>query len=219
VTEAEWLAHRDPDPMLGLLRKRASDRKLRLFACACCRRAWPLLDARSQRLVEMSEDYLDGLAGQGALSEASERHRQVWREHPPESAAHIVGWVVGVLVSGGAWAAALNAVEATLRALRRSGLMAESDRELVAQAELLREVIGNPFRRATVDPSWLASHDGAVTKVARSVSEGRSFADTPVLADALEDAGCSDVGLLGHLRGPGPHVRGCWALDLILGKE
>jgi hypothetical protein len=85
-------------------------------------------------------------------------------------------------------------------------------------ADLLREVFGNPFRPARVAPEWLRWRDGAAAKVARAVyAEGR-FDDLPVLADALEDAGCTDAEILGHLRGPGPHTRGCWALDLVLGK-
>jgi hypothetical protein len=76
------------------------------------------------------------------------------------------------------------------------------------------------------DPAWLARNGGAVARLAEAIYEGRSLpagtldpARLAVLADALEDAGCADPDLLGHLRGPSPHVRGCWAVDLILGKE
>jgi hypothetical protein len=84
---------------------------------------------------------------------------------------------------------------------------------------VLRDLFGNPFRPVVVDPSWLAWNDGCVPKVARAIYDERRFADLPVLADALEEAGCTDAELLGHLRGPGPHVRGCWPLDALLGKE
>jgi hypothetical protein len=70
-----------------------------------------------------------------------------------------------------------------------------------------------------VDPSWLAWNGGTVRNLAQSIYDERAFDRLPVLADALEDAGCADADLLGHLRGPGPHARGCWAVDRILGKE
>ena len=70
-----------------------------------------------------------------------------------------------------------------------------------------------------VAPSWPAWKDGTVSKLAQGIYEDRAFGHLPVLADALEDAGCADADILGHLRGAGPHVRGCWALDLALGKQ
>jgi hypothetical protein len=90
---------------------------------------------------------------------------------------------------------------------------------LAASACLLRDLIGNPFRPVpTIDPAWLAWNGGAVRKMAQAIYDGRRFADLPVLADALEDAGCADAAILGHCRGPGVHVRGCWVVDLLLGK-
>jgi hypothetical protein len=86
------------------------------------------------------------------------------------------------------------------------------------QGQLLREVLGNPFRPAGLDPAWLRWDGGSAVRVARAIQEERAFEQLPVLADALEEAGCTDADLLGHLRGPGPHVPGCWALDRILGN-
>jgi hypothetical protein len=84
----------------------------------------------------------------------------------------------------------------------------------------MHDVFGNPFRPLpTVTCDWLAWNDGTVRRIAERVYEQQRFEDLPVLADALEDAGCSHQNLLEHLRGRGPHVRGCWAVDLILGKE
>ena len=85
-------------------------------------------------------------------------------------------------------------------------------------ARLLHEILGNPFRPVQVDPAWLAWRDGAAVKVAKSIYEERKFRDLPVLADALEEAGCGQEELLGHCRQVGGHVRGCWAVDLILGR-
>jgi hypothetical protein len=77
-----------------------------------------------------------------------------------------------------------------------------------------------PFRPVpAADRSWLAWNGNTVRELAQGIYDGRAFDRLPVLADALEDAGCSDPYLLGHLRGPGPHARGCWAVDLLLGKE
>ena len=84
---------------------------------------------------------------------------------------------------------------------------------------LLREIIGNLFRPVRVDPSWLAWHDCTVPKIAQTLYEERRFQDLPMLADALEEAGCTNTDILSHCRGPGPHVRGCWAVDLLLGKD
>ncbi|HJZ91323.1 MAG TPA: hypothetical protein VKE40_10660 [Gemmataceae bacterium] len=83
-------------------------------------------------------------------------------------------------------------------------------------AHLLRDVFGNPFRRAAFDPRWRTSE---VVGRARDIYEDRSFDRMPVLANALMDAGCADEQVLGHCRGEGPHVRGCWVVDLVLGKE
>jgi hypothetical protein len=91
---------------------------------------------------------------------------------------------------------------------------------------LLHDLFGNPFRPAALDPSWLTWHSGTIPQLAQAIYEDRHLPDghldphrLAVLADALEDAGCSDQDILGHLRGPGPHTRGCWAVDLLLGKE
>jgi hypothetical protein len=91
-------------------------------------------------------------------------------------------------------------------------------RERHVQAALIREIFGNPFRPPAVDPAWLRWNDGTVPRLARVIYDERSFETLPVLADALEDAGCTDVALLQHCRSGAVHVRGCWAVDAILGK-
>ena len=85
-----------------------------------------------------------------------------------------------------------------------------------AQADLIRDIFGNPFRPATFDPSWLTS---TVTALAAQMYDSRDFSAMPILADALQDAGCTSDDILNHCRGDGPHVRGCWVVDLVLGKE
>jgi hypothetical protein len=81
---------------------------------------------------------------------------------------------------------------------------------------LLRDIFGNPFHPVIFDPRWRTAD---VVGLARGIYEERAFDRLPLLADALLDAGCDDEHLLAHVRGPGPHARGCWAVDLVLGKQ
>jgi hypothetical protein len=94
--------------------------------------------------------------------------------------------------------------------------LCHDDEEL---ANLLKEITGNPFREARLNPTWLEWNDGVVCRIAKAIYEERRFQDMPVLADALEEAGCSDADLLNHCRQGAPHVRGCWALDFLLDKD
>jgi hypothetical protein len=97
---------------------------------------------------------------------------------------------------------------------------ASSREEQVARAAILRDLLGSlPFRRLGVEAGWLAWNDGTVARLASACHAERAFDRLPVLADALEEAGCGDADVLGHLRGPGPHFFGCFVLDLLLGKE
>jgi hypothetical protein len=97
---------------------------------------------------------------------------------------------------------------------------ASVEAECATQAALLRCILGNPCRPApTLDPDWLRWKDGMVARLARGIYDDRAFDRLPILADALEDAGCHDTAILDHCRQPGPHVRGCWVVDLLLGKE
>ncbi|OGZ69256.1 MAG: hypothetical protein A3D44_01030 [Candidatus Staskawiczbacteria bacterium RIFCSPHIGHO2_02_FULL_42_22] len=98
------------------------------------------------------------------------------------------------------------------------------DYRLIRKAErlwhtnLVREIFGNPFRPIAIDSAWLGWNDAAVVRLANSIYNTPSLSGIPILADALEESGCTDTGILEHLRGPGPHFRGCWVLDLLLGK-
>jgi hypothetical protein len=83
---------------------------------------------------------------------------------------------------------------------------------------LLHDIIGNPFRPSIADPAWFAWRDGTLVWIAQTIYDERCFTDLPILADALEEAGCTHAAILAHCREPGEHVRGCWVLDLLLGK-
>jgi hypothetical protein len=82
------------------------------------------------------------------------------------------------------------------------------------RAGYVRDIFGNPFRPVAFSPEWRT--DTALT-LARQMYEAREFGAMPILADALQDAGCDNPDILDHCRGPGPHVRGCWVVDLVLG--
>jgi hypothetical protein len=91
--------------------------------------------------------------------------------------------------------------------------------EYAAQSNVLRDIIGNPFRSATIRPDWLAWNDGTVRRIAQAIYDERAFDRMPILADALEDAGCDNADILNHCRNGGEHVRGCWVVDLVLGRS
>jgi hypothetical protein len=97
-----------------------------------------------------------------------------------------------------------------------AGLQGGTKAERAAQADLIRDVFGNPFRPVHADPRWLTS---TAVGLAQTIYADRAFDRLPILADALEEAGCDDADVLSHLRGDGPHVRGCWVVDLILGQQ
>jgi hypothetical protein len=124
----------------------------------------------------------------------------------------------GEVAAREAMSAAAVAVKHAARAGGAAGRPA-AKRERAAQSLLMRDIFGNPFRPPPApDPSWLRWGDGTVPNLARAVYEGRAFERLPILADALEEAGCIHADVLGHLRGGGPHAVGCWALDWVLGK-
>jgi hypothetical protein len=242
MTEAEWQSCSNPAVMLQFLGGKASERKRRLFLVACCRRIEPLLnDERSRRLIAVSEQYADGAADLGDLlaawEEAEEARRAVFEagtgrgEVTAAEAASGLGQELRD-VAGAGYAALAAGIAARRKAAvcwwenenrvrlgqRRAVIGDVYAKERQAQADILRELFGDLFHPPALDAAWMAWNGGAVRKIARTVYDGRRFADLPVLADALEDAGCTNRDLLDHCRGGGEHLRGCWLLDLLLGK-
>jgi hypothetical protein len=229
MTEAEWLACAEPRLMLEFVTPAASERKARLLAVACCYRIWHLLsDTRSRQAVEVVERYADGLASDEQLVIASEIAGDAFASVPWEP-----GGMPGAvkLAASAVWGATSSAAEpnilgvnpitdlATITAVQAGDAADDPEQERAAQARLLRDIFGNPFVPPTLDPGWLSWNDGTVRKIAQAIYDDRAFDRLPILADALEDAGCDDADLLAHCRGDGPHVRGCWVVDLLLGKE
>jgi hypothetical protein len=216
MTEQEWDSCTNPQKMLEFLRGKAGDRKLRLFACGCCRRVWDrLTNPRSRAAVEVAERYADGQATEAERDEAERQaedaHSEVWR-WPPMDADREAWW--GALV----WAYVATTRDlVSEREVNAAPLSAAVSPG--AQVALLRDIVGNPYRPQRAAQAWLTWNGGTVRKLAQSIYDERQFSDMPILADALEEAGCDNAEVLQHLRSPGPHVRGCHVLDLILGRE
>jgi hypothetical protein len=204
MTEDEWLASDNPEPLLWHARRRANARKRRLVGCACCRRVWHLVgDRRSRQAVEAGESFADGQIDRKQLARA--------RAAAPARAD-------GNTPLGVALAAAATALSRTdhevLTLIAQYTAQTFVDKkgrtgERKAQADLVRHIVGNPFRSVSGPESWPTS----VTQLAESLYAGAdcSFA----LHDALLEAGHAD--LAEHFQEK-EHPRGCWALDLILGK-
>jgi hypothetical protein len=227
MTESEWLQCADPLTLWGLLTTTADERKLRLLGCAWVR-ALPVWreDAACRQAVEAMEHFADGLATPAGLDLAVVRAwKKGWEPVRAAAAALATGPAAGLedrLFRLGQ-AAAERAVRNGYAADKAAGVLGLpwGQRWVAArraQTGLLREVLGNPFRPAALDPEWLAWHDGCVRRLARGLYDERRFGDLPFLADALEEAGCEEPGILAHLRSPGLHVPGCWAVDLVLGR-
>lgn len=253
MTEAQWLAGWDAAAMVrhltrhapaqggdGLWVRRpsplASDRKLRLFAVACCRQVWHLLeDGRSRHAAEAAERHADGrAAGEDLAAACQDANAAVWGVAPgtATAAANVAAWAAANTAE---MAAVLVAIQATAR-----------DK----QADFLRDTVGNPFRPATLRaasgalPHWYTANalDLALAAYDRRLPGGALDPfRLALLADALEEAGCADRAVLNHLRGlapcahdagpcddcggtgwrpsPVPRYRGFWPLDLVLGRE
>jgi hypothetical protein len=229
MTEAEWLETRnpgvlleprlpvDPDQMLRYVadeyakkRKRGrGDRKLRLFAIASCRQHWTVLSEAGQEAVLRAEELADGRLPRSEM-EAYRRSARIphWGSDygNPDHLARAV-------IDTNALVAAYHAGNIS-RNLNRP-----IPDDLVCyfeSAAIVREIFGNPFKPIVFGRSWRTTTASAI---ARQIYDSRDFSAMPILADALQDAGCDNADILDHCRGPGPHVRGCWVVDLVLGKE
>ena len=223
MDETTWLTCVDPTPMLRFLLGRGiSERKSRLLSCACCRRIWDLLpDPRSRAAVEVAERFAD--------DEATKR--ELWTAKrdavsPRGFGANAAYWAASAKASGPlltAFDAAGDAFarRATGEARHDAAAIWDAAQESSQrfQASLLRELIGNPFRDYPLDPLWLAWEGCTVAQLARGIYHDRAFDRMPILGDALEEAGCTHVAVLEHCRSGDEHLRGCWVLDSVLGKE
>jgi hypothetical protein len=223
MNEAEWLTCGDPGPMVNSPLSQKSDRKLRLFACASCRMFWDALSGW-QAAVLVAERFADGLATLEELEEAGlppSHEAPTGLDYLLEPDA--INAAYGVANGLATWAELQE--QQGVRSERRVDYGPEEVRaagERVGQAvrreqgDLLRDIVGNPFRPVNLDAAWLLPK---VVMLAQSIYDERTFDRLPVLADALEEAGCDNTDILTHLRRDGPHVRGCWVVDLVLDKK
>lgn len=245
MTDAEWEACTSVLRMeLDLRSKKCpwkwSTRKARLFSTACCRRIWPLLGEVDRRAVEVGEAVADKKKRLTDLRIAHEAANTIDLGPDPSTGLPYRSWAS---VSSGEWqycyhlwinpegravcrvgrfvstptpwgCPAETANEARVLIAFRTGLDAALQEEPI-QCRLLRDILG-PSIRPVLQQTW---RSGAVRKLAEAVYEARAFERLPILADALEEAGCDDAVILSHCRQPGEHARGCWVVDRVLGKE
>jgi hypothetical protein len=214
MTEAEWLSCEDPWAMLDTLREKAGDRKLRLFAATAFGRLAGLLpDPRQRRGIELLEQRAEGTVSRAEFNRGT---ADVRRAIPPDD------WVPGSPPADHPHYVALMlyrefcSSSIATHALHASAGLKDQAGERREQIGLMRCIFGNPFRPTRIDPAWMSP---GVTALARTIYEERAFDRLHELADALEKAGCHDTDILGHCRQVGPHVRGCWVVDAILGKS
>lgn len=251
MTESEWLSCGDPVRMLAWLTgtsaepnrnipwRGCTNRKLRLFVCACCHQVWDGLSDSEKKAVETAEAHADG---------------------------HFVSLkLVRDQCGGGLGTMAFFACCRPGSEGHHATIISQAQippKDM--QGVLIRDIFGNPFRPSNLAvrwnelhehaagaaprvPSWLTWNDRTIPRLAQAIYDECAFDRMPILADALEEAGCSNADILYHCRnicrhctdnsgfcwrkvadcqycdGTGietaPHVRGCWVIDLLLGKE
>jgi hypothetical protein len=227
MTGSEGTACADLPRLIKSVRHAGKDRKLRLFACGCARIAWDRMRLDPGRSsVELAERFADGEASGAELAEAQRIAYGVWAWG--QSGGGTAGFFVvgGSVVLREASAAALDTSRLVPVAIvphgtprRRRAVAALREAELA----LSRCVLGGPGQPPTLTRRWPPPEAAALAQAAyqhRALPSGHlDPARLAVLSDALEEGGCCDADLLAHLRSPGPHVRGCWAVDVVLNRQ
>jgi hypothetical protein len=246
MDETRWLTSAYPQPLLAYLRrpgrvarKKAGRRKLRLFACACCRRLWPTLRPEQRLVVEQTERAADGLTTLAVV-------QQAWAAAHPinlgAGARTVLSFILGLfggrpiqpepvavpestrleLVRTILWHLSRTETWAAVSVWRPAGGReftpvrgTEPKAERKFQADLVRCLFGNPFHPANILPAWRTT---AAVGLARGIYDEPAFDRLPILADALEDAGCDEAAVLNHCRHERVHARGCWVVDALLGR-
>ncbi len=235
MTEYEWQNSTNPTPMLEFLRGKRSDRKSRLFAVACGRRLGSHLTDADRQAIDFAERYADGLADRAERRAAATSEGVSFDiklvtsvdmaalvQQPGISvtsffAERLVTRLVRQAVPFPTPVSGSPTYMREVQRIMRSPRWREAVRiEQSYQLHLIIDLFGNPFRPTGVDPSWLTSD---VVTLTTGIYRDRGFDRMLILADALQDAGCDNADILTHCRSDGPHVRGCWVVDLLLGKE
>jgi hypothetical protein len=207
MTEAEWLACSEPQPMLQFLSAKKNKRKLALFGVACCRHISRLCnDELAIIAIEVAESYADRKAKINEVRAATRNARED---------------LFGIARPLGHYAAEIAVLANAAfneRLVSEYALEAASDQaaEKAHQCALLHEIFGSPFHRVRIRKGFITP---TVSQLAQGIYNERAFDRMPILGDALEDAGCDNASILEHCRSGGEHVRGCWVVDLLMGKE
>ena len=215
MTETEWLTCGDPNKMLEFLWNGVSDRKLRMFAAAWACAYVMILgtdEPLAWRAIEACEQFADGtiseeelVIAQGPVFDTLERCGE-----PKEGSPTPLRKAMAAICF--ASKLTIRKVISQLACLLGHPVCEDRKEDNVG---ILRDIFGNPFCPVTCSPDWRTE---TVLSLARQMYKARDFSAMPILADALQDAGCESDEILNHCRGPGPHVRGCWAVDLLLEK-
>jgi hypothetical protein len=221
MTEAEWLACNDPTPMLEFLRDKASNRKLQLFAVACCRRTWQLLTKRSQKAVEVAERFSDGIATAEELTAAGADARTEWDLALETIAISTDAAMAATLVfdlaedrfgsgAGVDCARAAAAYSASAIGCAAAYSVITDRDEQRTQAFFLTDICGNLFRPLPPRPE-------AIVPLAEQIYAG-SWDRIPILGEWLQEHGYWSEGE--HCLDPNvQHVKGCWVVDWVTGRE
>jgi hypothetical protein len=210
MTESEWLSCSDVESMLDFLRVSgsASQRKLRLFAVASCQRVRESLNDIERKAASFLEKFVEGLAGESQRAIAYESLRREVKSICPEDSNPV----------------ALDLIDRDARFAAEAVLLFLSEfpvAEVKFWCHILRDLFGPlPFRSLTaLAPSLLHWNGATIPKFAQVIYDECRFTALPYLADALKEAGCDNAEILTHCRSYGEHTRGCWVVDLILGKS
>ena len=266
MTEAEWAVCDNPALMLDFLQQRTRAaqtrfapqrpswsgpqtiydpylrRKLRLFACGCCRRIWHRLpEGLYREVIVLAEQYADDGATRQELHNLRETLTPRLLPYEPATRSKIhravssatqsfadeyvgrtillaltAAWEIGDLVSvpESMWTANEPQWLAYLSAIRSPQYRTEQR----LRANLVRDVIPSPFRKIEFNPEWRHWRDDTIIHLAHTIYEEHRFDELMILADALEEAGCAEPSIIEHCRQPGPHIRGCWVVDALLEK-
>jgi hypothetical protein len=221
MTEEKWLAAVEPYALIYHPKCR-NDRKRRLFSCACARRLLHhLTDTRFADVVAGCEAFADGACDWKSVLAHRKTLRTAAKDLPAETLEHQHHAVSAVAALTAkefmSFKMASESASHAVGALMRPRFMEGCAAERLEQARLARDIFGNPFRPVAFADEWRTS---TAVAVAQQMYDSRDFGAMPILADALQDAGCEDDAILSHCRGAKQaHVRGCWVVDLVLGKK
>ena len=200
MTEKQWAACANPDKLLDYHAMKKDPRRLRLLAAGCVRLlVSPDTPPPAESILDAIERYADGVATRAEFLEARKAIRRLLKDGAREPAILAMMCLADDAMEG--------LTITVTHARKRNG---------ADQCSLIRCVFGNPYRTTAFEPEWLTA---TVAAMARSIYDERAFDRLPILADALQDAGCTNADVLGHCRNRGPHARGCWVVDALRKNE